>query len=119
MEKICLKWEEEIVWNFGVDVKDIGAHSLRKGATSHIFSGSPCLLPQVATNIRAGWSMGIIQDTYLSKDAAGEQYIGRVVSELPLSSPKFVVLPCQVDCSVDESKEMVATFFQTVPSYLH
>ena len=105
--------------DFGVNIEDIGVHSLRKGAASYVSSGSTCSPPQVATNIRAGWSMGIIQDTYLRYEAAGDQYVGRVVSGLPLSSPKFAVLPCQVDCSVDECEEMLSSLFPTVPGNLH
>ena len=95
---------------FGIKIEDIGVHSLRKGAASFVSSGSTCAPPQVATNIRARWSMGIIQDTYLRYEAAGDQYVGRVVCGLPLSSPKFAVLPCQVDCSVEESNKMVEAF---------
>ena len=39
---------------FGVDTKNIGVHSIRKGAATFISSGSTCAPPQVATNIRAG-----------------------------------------------------------------
>ena len=119
MEKLCIKHESEIKNDFGVDISEIGVHSLRKGAASYVSSGSTCSPPQVATNIRAGWSMGIIQDTYLRYEAAGDQYVGRVVSGLPLSSPKFAVLPCQVDCSVIESEDMIKTFFPTIPGNLH
>ena len=118
LEKICIKHETEILNDFGIKIEDIGVHSLRKGAASYVSSGSTCAPPQVATNIRAGWSMGIIQDTYLRYEAAGDQYVGRVVCGLPLSSPKFAVLPCQVDCSVEESKKMVATFFPCITGNL-
>ena len=111
LEKILLQYKDEIVRDFGVDIDDIGVHSLRKGAASFVSSGATCAPPQVATNIRAGWSMGIIQDTYLRFEAAGDQYVGRVVVGLPLCSPKFAVLPCEVDCSVEESNKMVSIFF--------
>ena len=50
---------------FGVDVKDLGVHSLRKGTASYVISGSTCGPHQVAINIRVGWKMGQIQDTFL------------------------------------------------------
>ena len=81
---------------FGVNVKNIGVHSIRKGAATFISSGNTCAPPQVATNIRTGWTMGAIQDTYLRYEAAGDQYVGRVASGLPLCSPKFAALPPQV-----------------------
>ena len=76
LEKLCNKHKDEIMKDFGVDIKDIGVHSIRKGVASYVSSGSTCAPPQVATNIRAGWSMGIIQDTYLRYEAARDQYVG-------------------------------------------
>ena len=119
LEKICLKHQDEIMKDFGVNVDDIGVHSLRKGAASYVSSGSTCSPPQVATNIRAGWSMGIIQYTYLRYEVAGAQYMGRVALDLPLSSRKFSVLPYQVDCSVDECNGMICSLFPTMPGNLH
>ena len=53
-EFILLKFKDEIESDFGVNVKDLGVHLLRKGAASYVSSGSTCGPPQVATNIRAG-----------------------------------------------------------------
>ena len=64
-------------------------HSLQKGAASYVSSGSTCGPPQVATIIRAGWTIF---------EAAGNHYVGRVVSGHPIRSPKFIVLPAQFDC---------------------
>ena len=49
--------------------------------------------PQVATDTRDGWTMGAIQNTYLRYEAAGDQYVGSVVSGLLIRSAKFGVLP--------------------------
>ena len=81
---------------FGCSIEDIGVHSIGKGAATYISSGSTCAPPQVATNIRAGWSMGTIQDTYLRYEAAGDQYVGRVACGLPIHSAKFGVLPPEI-----------------------
>ena len=64
-----------------------------KGAASYISSGYTCAPPQVATNIKAGWSRGIIQDTYLRNEATSDEYVGGGVDGLPICSPKFAVLP--------------------------
>jgi hypothetical protein len=109
----------EILHDFGIDIEDVGVHSLRKGATSYVSSGATGAPPQVAKKIRAGWSMGVIQDTYLRYEAARDQYAGRVVCGLPLTSPKFAILPCQIDCSMDGSEQIVSTFFPSVPGKLH
>ena len=63
--------------------------------------------------------MRIIQDLNQWYNAVGVQHIGRFDSGLPLSSPKFVVLQCQVDCSVDEYDEMITIFFPTIPAVGH
>ena len=90
------KHKDEWLYLFGCDVSEIGVHSIRKGAATYVSSGSTCAPPQVATNIRAGWTMGPIQDTYLRYESAGDQYVGRVVSGLPLSSAKFAALPPEI-----------------------
>ena len=64
--------------------------------------------------------MGVIQDTYLKYEAAGDQYVGRVVSGLPLCSAKFAVLPPQlVDCDVEQCEKLVKSFFPGIISHLY
>ena len=99
-------------------MKDLGLHSLRKRAASYVSSGSTYGPPQVATNIRAGWTMGQIQDMYLRFEAAGDQYVGCVVSGLPICSPKFAVLPPQFDCFVVESDKIAKTVMPSIPTGL-
>ena len=101
-----------------MDVKDIGVHSLRKGAASYVSSGLTCVPPQVDTNIRAGWTMRQIQDMYQRLESAGDQYVGCVVSSLPISSPKFAVLTPQFDCCVKYSEEIVQIVFPSLLSGL-
>ena len=93
-------------------------HSLRKGTASYVSSGSTRGQPQGATNIRAGWMMGQIQDTYLRFEAAGDQYVVHVVSGLPICSPKFAVLPPQFDCCVIESDEITKIVMPSIPTGL-
>ena len=54
LTEIMKKYEVEIKKDFGVDVKNIGVHSIRKGASSYVSGGSTCIPPQAATNIRSG-----------------------------------------------------------------
>ena len=44
-EMILWKHKDEIIAEFGIDVKNIGINSLRKGSTSFISSGSTCAPP--------------------------------------------------------------------------
>ena len=119
LNDILKKYEVDIKKHFGVEVQNIGVHSIRKGASSYVSGGSTCAPPQVATNIRAGWTMGGVQDTYLRYEAAGDQYVGRVVSGLPISSPKFAALPPQFDCCVKTADKIVQLFFPGLPNTLY
>ena len=62
--------------------------------------------------------MGQIQDMHLQFEVAGDQYVGRVVSGLPISSPKFVVLPPQFDCCVRESDKITKIVIPSIPTSL-
>lgn len=115
MDSLMENYKEDICRDFGIDVKFIGSHSIRKGAATFVSSGATCSPPQVATNIRAGWTMGVVQDTYLRYESAGDQYVGRVVAGLPICSAKFSVLPPQFDCCMDEVDEMRKSCFPHLP----
>jgi hypothetical protein len=50
---------------WGISPEDIGTHSTRKGAASYCTSGSTAGPSNAAVHLRAGWSMGAVQNTYL------------------------------------------------------
>ena len=53
-------------------------------------------------------------------EAAGDQYVGRVVCGLPLCSAKFAVLPPQlVDCSVEERGMLIKRILPGIISHLY
>lgn len=76
----------------GVLPEDIGTHSLRKGASTFVSNGSVAGPSITSLCLRAGWSIGDVLDRYLRFEAAGDQYVGRVVNGLPVSSHEFAVL---------------------------
>jgi hypothetical protein len=78
---------------FGIKPQDIGTHSSRKGSTTYMASGSTAGPGMAAICIRAGWTVGAIQDRYIQFDLAGDQHAGRTVCGLPASSHQFSVLP--------------------------
>ena len=49
----------------GVQKENIGPHSSRKGSTSLCASGTTACPSSIAVNLRAGWTVGDVQDTYL------------------------------------------------------
>ena len=77
----------------GVPFEDIGTHSYRKGSATYTASGSTAAPPIIAICLRAGWKLGGVLNTYLSLEAAGDRFVGRVCSLLPQVSKEFCVLP--------------------------
>lgn len=77
----------------GIDPRDIGSHSLRKGSATFVASGSTSCPPMAAITIRVGWRMGGVQDTYIRYESAGDQFVGRTVSGLPINDYRFALLP--------------------------
>lgn len=91
-----LMHEESLQRDFrdlGIDVDSIGTHSLRKGASTFCTSGTTACPSVTAVHLRAGWSLGGVQDRYLRYEAAGDQYVGRTVTGLPSGSEDFALLP--------------------------
>jgi hypothetical protein len=76
----------------GGDTKQLGTHSIRKGAATYctgmINGPSP-----VQVFLRAGWSLGNVQDRYLFSGAGGDQLTGRVLSGLSFNDSTFASLP--------------------------
>eukprot|EP00834_Sanchytrium_tribonematis_P008005 NODE_831_length_3642_cov_0.596669.p1 type:complete len:758 gc:universal NODE_831_length_3642_cov_0.596669:113-2386(+) len=105
----------------GLDLDDIGTHSIRKGASTYVSSGSTACPSASAIQIRAGWSLPGVQNTYLRYDSAGDMHVGRVVSGLPLESPKFAILPPffkQQDKNDETVKTAVNDLFPNIPTNL-
>ncbi|ETP28325.1 hypothetical protein F442_22382 [Phytophthora nicotianae P10297] len=44
-------------------------------------------------HLRAGWALGGVQDRYLRHDSAGDMFVGRTVSGLPIHKSEFAILP--------------------------
>jgi hypothetical protein len=83
---------QEDVSLLGAEKKQLGTHSVRKGAASYctgMINGPSTL--QVF--LRAGWSLGNVQDRYLFAGAGGDQLTGRMLSGLPFNQCSFALLP--------------------------
>jgi hypothetical protein len=77
----------------GIIPKDLGTHSLRKGASTYVSNGTTAAASQSSVSHRAGWSQGGVRDRYIHFADAGDCYLGRLVSGLPSLSPLFASLP--------------------------
>ncbi len=72
---------------------ELGSHSIRKGSATYCSMGNSGDCPIIAVQLRAGWSLPGVQDTYLQYDAAGDMNVGRVLFGLPCGTPEFATLP--------------------------
>jgi hypothetical protein len=73
--------------------EDYGTHSFRKGIATYCsgFIGGPSI---VSVFLRAGWSLGNVQDRYLQYSDGGDQLCGRIACLLNFNSGgEFGVLP--------------------------
>eukprot|EP00924_Labyrinthula_sp_SR-Ha-C_P012116 maker-scaffold_26-snap-gene-4.1-mRNA-1 protein AED:0.35 eAED:0.35 QI:0/0/0/1/0/0/2/0/184 len=77
----------------GSTPEKFGTHSLIKDTATFCASGNTNAPPIAAVQLRAGWSMGTVLNIYLHFEAAGDQYVGRTISGLLISSHKFSILP--------------------------
>jgi len=79
--------------NLGYKVTDIGTHSFRKGIATYCagFIGGPSV---IAIFLRAGWSLGQVQDRYITHSEGADHLCGRVAAGLNfMSGSNFAVLP--------------------------
>jgi hypothetical protein len=80
----------------GGEKNQLGTHSVRKGAASYC-AGMINGPSTVQVFLRAGWSLGNVQDRYLFAGAGGDQLTGRVLSGLPFNDSSFASLPPHFD----------------------
>ena len=77
---------------------ELGTHSVRKGSVTYcggmVNGPSPMHI-----YLRAGWSLGAVQDRYLFAGSGGDQMTGRVLSGLPFSESAFASLPPHLDAA--------------------
>jgi hypothetical protein len=78
--------------DLGAKKKDLGSHSNRKGAGTWLLGLTICL-SAVAIFLRAGWSLGNVQDRYIFAGAGQDQMVGRTASGLPINDKRFAILP--------------------------
>ena len=92
----------------------MGSHSIRKGAATYCSSGTTASPASAAVHLRAGWTLGGVQDTYLRYDSAGDMHVGRTVCGLPVNKTNFAMLPPHF---VEVNDLIENTLSQAFPSY--
>jgi hypothetical protein len=113
---------EEEQSKLGVAIQDLGTHSIRKGAASHVSSQAQ---GPSDTNIdfRAGWSVnGTAQQLYkFQVRASGDHFCGRSLAGIHRTNPAFGALPPRFSKeTLERIKEsdwenMLGTPFSNVP----
>ena len=76
-----------------VAIARYGAHSLRKGGVSFAAGGSTMAPSVISIILRAGWSIKGVESRYFRFQNAMDQFLGRVMTGLPLDSGDFAILP--------------------------
>ena len=103
----------------GLNFTEIGSHSIRKGAATYCSSGTTCEPPSTAVHLRAGWTLGGVQNTYLRYEQAGDMFVGRTVCGLPYTSYKFGTLPPHFVVRTDTVTRATRLVFKGLPSELN
>jgi hypothetical protein len=119
MKKVLDAHADEVC-SCGHSPKDIGTHSIRKGSSTYLSSlpGGP---PAAVICIRAGWSLGKVQEIYIKYEQGGDQFAGRCLAMLPLLKPQFAVSPPHFSTDVsrqwiNETKASVFAMVSVLPS---
>lgn len=96
LRKLIEKLDPESKRALGCAPNQIGTHSIRKGAATYctsLLSGPTA----IQVFLRAGWSLGPVQDRYLFGGGGGDQLTGRVLAGLPLNDRLFSQLAPHFD----------------------
>jgi hypothetical protein len=81
----CVLFDNEVELNaMGFECEDIGTHSIRKGGTTYLSSGTTAGPSASSINVRGNWSQGDVRDVYMLWALAGDQYCGFATSTLPV-----------------------------------
>ena len=94
----------EVFLGIGVDPKDLGTHSIRKGAATYCCAGVHPGPPVVSVCLRAGWSLGRVKERYLKYEIAGDELVGRVLTGIPPMSDQFGTSPIYYNVDDESNK---------------
>ena len=91
--------------SLGMVPKHFGTHSIRKGAVTHISTGTTSCPPIASICIRANWVMPGVMNRYIKFENAGDQFVGKCVSGRTRLSKEFAASPAYFDFSSCTSVE--------------
>lgn len=77
----------------GIAKEELGSHSIRKGSAIFCSFGSTACPPEAAIDLRAGWAQAGVKGRYVKHQKAGDMYVGRTATDLPINDAQFAILP--------------------------
>ena len=101
----------------GITPEDFGTHSIRKGAATHMATGSTASPPIASICLRANWAMPGVLNRYIRYENAGDQFVGKCVSGRSRKSKEFAASPPYWDFSA-EGQEAKEAFEHRLHSWL-
>ncbi|KAI8895224.1 hypothetical protein BC833DRAFT_651416 [Globomyces pollinis-pini] len=110
--------EEDIkceIENRGLTSSDLGTHSCRKGATTYCSTGIIGGPHPASINLRAGWTQEGLKDRNLKYEIAGDQFLGRTVTGLPVCDAEFSVLPPYFEDACTNVSDCIDACFPNLP----
>mmetsp|Transcript_13416 Transcript_13416/g.25176 ORF Transcript_13416/g.25176 Transcript_13416/m.25176 type:complete len:440 (-) Transcript_13416:928-2247(-) len=114
LNKVIESNREEFA-RIGVLPGTIGTHSARKGAATYAASGCTVSPSMSAICNRAGWKMGGSRDKYVKYEAAGDQFLGRVLCGLNPLLQEFALSPPFFNMEAEELNEVERLLMAFVP----
>ena len=96
--------DKEFIPNWNINA---GAHSLRKGAVTHAAGATTAAPSIISIILRAGWSLRGVENRYFRHEAAGDQYLGRILAGLDPTSGEFAILPPWFAATTQQDKKIV------------
>lgn len=102
----------------GIEDGDLGTHSTRKGAATYVLSGTTACPSLIPLSLRCGWKLEGVTARYLRYEAAGDQFVGRTVSGLPVSKVEFAILPPFFEQRPANMPEILSVCFPNAPANL-
>ena len=101
-----LEDNEDMFKSMGVEISELGSHSIRKGSALRCSTGCTVSRPMVSICLRAGWSINSVKERYIHYEKASDQFVGRTVTGLNVTSEEFGISPCYFDFSkIKDEKE--------------
>jgi len=84
----------------GMPPQHFGTHSIRKGAVTHISTGTTSNPPIASICLRANWAMPGVMNRYIKHENAGDQFVGKCVSGRSRLSKEFAASQAYFDFSL-------------------